>query len=338
MNSTKSPKSRVEIFENLFLRLVLKLKNVREGTVMISIIVSSTFLAIVSPHFLTEKNIFSTAIGLSSDGIITIGITLVLISGGIDFSPGSIMSLSSITTAVLFKAGLNIWLACVIGLIVGLLCGLLNGFFIGKVGLSPFITTIAVMGIVRGLAYVITEGSPISIFNAPASFFNIGQGRLFNIPIVVLLFVALTIIFDFVAKKSDLLRKIFYTGSNENAAILTGINTTKVKISVYLLAAFLASFAGIINMARFSVATPSIGLGADVSMRGISAAVIGGASLSGGEGTILGGVLGVILLNIINNGLILLNVPVYWQDFINGIILLTAVTFDFFSHKRKLNR
>lgn len=338
MNSQKSSKSSLKHFEKLLYSTIYKIRNAREGTVMISIILSCTFLAIVSPHFLTEKNIFSTAIGLSSDGILTIGITLVLICGGIDFSLGSVMSLSSITAAVLFRAGVNIWLACIIGLAVGLICGLINGFFIGKIGLNPFITTIAVMGIVRGLSYVITEGSPISLFNAPESFFKLGQGSFLGIPIVVLLFILLSIIFDFIARKSDILRQVFYTGSNENAAILTGINTTKVKIYVYLLAAFLASFAGIINMSRFSVATPSIGLGADVSMRGISAAVIGGASLSGGEGTILGGILGVVLLNIINNGLILLNVPVYWQDFINGIILLTAITFDFFSHKRKLNK
>jgi ribose transport system permease protein len=246
------------------------------------------------------------------------------------------MALSGVTAGALYLINMNIWLACGIALLVGMLFGLLNGFFIGRVGLNPFITTLAVMGIARGGSYVLTQGSPISILGVSKAFTFIGQGEIFGVPFIVIVFIVIAIVSDYLMRKSEPLRKVFYTGSNEKAAILSGINTANIKMGVYLFVAILASIAGILSMARFTVATPAAGLGADVSMKSISAAVIGGVSLSGGEGTILGAVLGVILLNLINNGLILLNIPVYWQDLINGVILISAVTIDYVSHKNRL--
>ncbi|MCM8711184.1 ABC transporter permease [Clostridium sp. SYSU_GA19001] len=313
-----------------------KINSFREATIITIIIVLSFAISLFSPHFLTKDNIMSTIIGFSADGIITVGMTVALVSGGFDFSAGSVMALSGVTAGALYINGINIWLACFIALIVGTLCGLLNGFFIGKVGLNPFITTLAVMGIARGGAFVLTQGYPISIFGVPKSFEFLGQGKVLGFPFIVFVFLLITIIGDFMMRKSEILRKVFYTGSNEKAAILSGINITKVKIQVYVLVAFLASIAGILSMARFTVATPAGGLDTDVSMRSILAAIIGGASLSGGEGTILGSFLGLVLVNLINNGLVLLNVPVYWQDLINGIILITAVTLDYISHQNRL--
>jgi ribose transport system permease protein len=194
------------------------------------------------------------------------------------------------------------------------------------------------MGIARGGSYVLTQGSPISLFGVPESFTFIGQGKVFGLPFTVGVFIIIAAVGDFMVRRSELVRKIFYIGSNEKAAVLSGINTARVKMWVYILVSALASIAGILTIARFGVATPTIGLGADVSMRSISAAVIGGASLSGGEGTIFGAVLGVILLNLINNGLILLNVPVYWQDFVNGVILISVVTADYLSHQKRIRR
>lgn len=315
-----------------------KVTSFRETTIILIIIAIGIILSIMSPHFLTVDNFMSTAIGLSTDGIIVVGMTIVLVSGGFDFSAGSIVSLSSVTVGVLYLFGINIWLASVVALAAGLLCGLLNGFFIGKVGLNPFITTFAVMGITGGGSYVLTQGSPVSLFGAPDSFLFLGQGKLLGIPFIVIVFVIIAIIGNFMMKRSEPLRKIFYTGSNEKTALLSGIDTGRVKVEVYLLIAVLSSIAGILSIARFTVATPATGLGADASMRAISAAIIGGASLSGGEGTILGSVLGVILLNLINNGLILLNVPVYWQDFVNGVILISAVTLDYLSHHKQKRR
>lgn len=310
----------------------------RETTVILIIVVIGLIISMLSPHFLTEDNLMSTAIGLSADGIIAVGMTIALVSGGFDFSVGSVMSLSGVTAGVLYLNGMNIWLACIAALITGTLCGFVNGFFIGRVGLNPFITTLAIMGIARGGSYVLTQGSPISLFGVPDSFIFIGQGKILGIPFIVAVFIVIAIVGDFMMRKSEPLRRIFYTGSNEKAAILSGIDTAKVKMNVYLLVAALSSIAGILSIARFTVAAPTTGLGADASMRSISAAVIGGASLSGGEGTILGSVLGVILLNLISNGLILLNVPVYWQDLVNGVILISAVTLDYLSHQNRIKR
>ena len=313
-----------------------KITSFRETTVILIIIAIGFILSLCSPHFLTVDNLMSIAIGLSAEGIVVVGMTIALVSGGFDFSVGSVMALSGVTAGALYLAGVNIWAACVVALLVGMSFGLMNGFFIGKVGLNPFITTLAFMGIARGGSYVLTQGSPISILGVSDAFTFIGQGKIFGVPFIVIVFIIIAIICDYMMRKSEPLRKVFYTGSNEKAAILSGINTANIKIGVYLFVAILASIAGILNMARFTVATPAAGLGADVSMRSISAAVIGGVSLSGGEGTILGAVLGVILLNLINNGLILLNIPVYWQDLINGVILIGAVTIDYISHKNRL--
>jgi len=278
----------------------------------------------------------TTAIGLAADGIIAVGMTVALVSGGFDLSVGSVMGLSGVTAGALYLAGVNIWAACAIALMIGLVCGLINGYFIGKVGLNPLITTLGMMGIARGAAYVVTQGSPISLFGVPKSFEFIGSGRMAGIPVIVIFFIIIAAIGDFLMRRSEPMRKVFYTGSNEKAALLSGINTGNVKMGVYLLTALLAACAGILSLARFTVATPTAGIGAE--LRVISAAVIGGASLSGGEGTILGAVLGVILLNIINNGLILMNVSVYWQDLIGGAILLVAVTVDLLTHRKKIRK
>jgi ribose transport system permease protein len=307
--------------------------SLREATVILIIIGIGVALSLSSKHFFTADNLMSTAIGLSGEGIVVVGMTIALVSGGFDFSVGSVMTLSGVTVAALFILGINIWVASCMGILVGMLCGFMNGFFIGKVGLNPFITTLAVMGIARGASNVLTQGSPISLLGVGKTFTFIGQGTILGFPFIVIVFLVVAIIGDFIMRRSEPLRKVFYTGSNEKAAILSGINTINIKIWVYLFVAILASVAGILNIARFNVATPVVTLGADVSMKSISAAVIGGVSLSGGEGTIFGAVLGVILLNLINNGLILLNIPVYWQDLINGVILISAVTIDYISHK-----
>lgn len=313
-----------------------KITSFRETNLIFTIIFVGFILTMMSSHFLTVDNLMSTAIGLAADGMIAVGMTVALVCGGFDLSVGSIMGLSGVTAGVLYISGINIWIACLIALLTGILCGLVNGFFIGKIGLNPFITTLAVAGIARGAAYVVTQGYPVSLSGVPSTFAFIGEGKILGIPFIVAVFLVIALCGDFMMRRSEPLRKVFYTGSNEKAAILSGINTANVKMGVFLLTAVLASLAGILSIARFTVATPTAGIGSE--MRSISAAVIGGASLSGGEGTILGAVLGVMLLNLINNGLILINVPVYWQELVNGVILISAVTFDHISHQDKIKK
>lgn len=314
-----------------------KITGFRETTVIITIIAISFILSLLTPHFLTKVNLSTTALGMAADGIIAVGMTIILITAGVDLSVGSVLGIAGVMAGGLYlNYGMNIWLASIIAMLVSLLCGVINGYFIGKVGLNPLITTLGMMGIARGGAYVMTQGSPLSMSGVPKSFTSIGGGNVLGIPTFVIIFIVIVVVCDYLLRRSPSLRKVFYTGSNEKAAILSGINTANVKMYVYVFCAFLSGLAGVLSLSRFNVATPNAGVGTD--MRVISACVIGGASLSGGEGTVLGSVLGVILLNVINNGLILLNVSVYWQDLISGVILIGAVTIDYTSHQKKARK
>ena len=314
-------------------KIVGKVKGFKEMTVLLIVILLCIIISIIEPVFLSIDNIKTTAIGLASDGIIAIGMTVALISGGFDLSVGSIMGLSAVFTASFTSMGIGIWPAAVIALVLCLFIGALNGTLIGKVGLNPFITTLGMMTIARGAVYVLTEGRALSIGGDAETFRFLGNGAIIGIPVIIIIFVLLTIVGDFIVKKSSPAMKVFYVGSNEKAAVLSGINTGKVKLVVYIVTALVGSLAGLLSLARFGVATANMGAGSE--MRVISAAVIGGASLSGGEGSVLGTVLGVIMLNIINNALVLFNVSVHWQNLIAGTILIIAVTIDVLSHKRK---
>jgi len=309
-----------------------KVKSFKEFTISIIIIFLVIAISIKTPVFLSSSNIRTTAIGLACNGIVAIGMTIALISGGFDLSVGSIMGLSAVLTVVFANMGINVWLSALIAIAISILVGGITGELIGRYGLNAFITTLGVQQITRGAVYVITDGSSISLPGGTESFKNLGQGSIFGIPIIVLIFVILAIAGDFFVKRSSAAMKVFYVGSNEKAAILSGIDTKKVKVKVYMLTASLAAFAGVLSASRFGVATSNSGSG--VEMVVISAAVIGGASLSGGKGTIMGAVLGVVMLSIINNALVLFNVSVNWQSLISGMILIIAITIDNFTHKK----
>ncbi len=289
-------------------------------------------MTFLSPYFLTWENIKAVMLSFATEGIVVIGMTIMLVVGGIDLSVGSVMCLAMVIAGKLFLIGMNPWLASIIALLVSAAIGALIGFFVTKVGLSHFITTLAVMGIARGACFVVTKGTPLSLFDLPPEFKFIGQGTVFGVPFVIILFIVIVVINDFMVRRSPILRKVFYTGSNEKAAIFSGININRIKIGVSVLTCVLTGLAGIIYMARFGAATPGFGTG--LEMTAISAAVIGGASLNGGRGTVLGSILGVALLSIITSSMILLNVSVYWQDLIKGLILLLAVSVDEISQRR----
>lgn len=302
---------------------------IRELTLVLIILGLGVTLSFLTPHFFSVANISTTAIGLSSDGIIAVGMTVALVLGGFDLSVGSVMALSGVITGALYLAGVNIWLAALIALCFGMICGLINGYFIGKVGLNPFITTLGMMSIARGGSYVLTQGSPLSM-SGMGNFTILGSGNIVGFPVMVLIFLVIALFMDFALRRSAPMRQVFYVGSSEKAASLSGINVPKVKIGVYFLTALMATIAGILTLSRFTVAAPSVGISAE--LRAIAACVIGGASLNGGEGTIMGSILGVALLALVNNALILLNVSVYWQDLITGVILISAVLVDFLTH------
>jgi ribose transport system permease protein len=298
--------------------------------IMLALCIAMTF---ASPHFLTWGNFRAMLMSFSIEGIVVVGMTILLIVGGIDLSVGSVVCFSMVVSGALFLMGLDPWTASLIGIAASALVGAAMGFFVTVIGLNHFITSLAAMVIVRGLCLVITKGTPLSLFTLPPGFKAIGQGSFGNVPYVIVIFVVVVAIFDFLLRRATAFRKVFYTGSNEKAAEFSGIKTKQVKFWVTVLCSTLAGFAGVIYMSRFGAATPTFGAGMELNI--IAAAVIGGASLNGGSGTIFGAILGMALLSVVTSSLILLDVSVYWQDMIKGCILLAAVSIDHFLHSRK---
>ena len=310
-----------------------RLASMREAGLIVIILALCIAMSFASPHFLTWGNFRAMLMSFSIEGIVVVGMTVLLIVGGIDLSVGSVVCFSMVVSGALFLAGLDPWTASLIGIGVSALIGAAMGFFVTVVGLNHFITSLAAMVIVRGMCLVITKGTPLSLFTLPPAFKAIGQGSFNNIPYVIMIFVVVVAIFDFLLRRATAFRKVFYTGSNEKAAQFSGIKTRQVKFWVTVLCSTLAGLAGVIYMARFGAATPTFGAGMELNI--IAAAVIGGASLNGGSGTIFGAILGMALLSVVTSSLILLDVSVYWQDMIKGCILLAAVSIDHFLHRKK---
>jgi ribose transport system permease protein len=309
-----------------------KLMEHREFNILVLVIVVGIVLSIITKNFATGRNFMTLGIGLSVDVILVIGMTKALATGGVDLSVGSILGIACMATGYIHvNLGVNIWLSCILAILISAILGAINGFMIGKVGITPLIVTLAMMGMARGLIYVVTEGATVAVKKTQTSFLFLGKGYIMGIPVLITIAVVLLVVMDIAMRKMMIFRKMYYVGSNEKAAVLSGIDVFKTKMLTYILNAVLCGVAGVLTLSRFTVATPKAGLGAE--MRIISACVIGGSSLGGGVGTVLGSVAGLILLSIVNNGLILLDVSIYWQDFINGAILLLAVTVDKLSSK-----
>lgn len=317
-------------------KFIDRVRGLKELNLIIIILVISVIMSFASPYFLTRENLEAVLLSFTTTGLLVIGMTVMLIVGGIDISVGFTMCAAMCISGALFLEGWSPWLASLVGLAATAAVGFLNGFFVTKVKLGYLITTLAMQFILRGLCLIITKGTPLSLYELPNDFKFLGVGKIGGFPFVIILFFVLVAIFIFLVKKSTMIRKVFYVGSNEKAAMFSGINVDKIKIFVSILCSSLAGLAGIIYMARFTSATPIFGQGYE--MTAISAAVIGGASLTGGKGTVLGAVLGITLLQLVTSSLTLLNINPYWQTFINGVILLAAITLDSLSQMRKAKK
>lgn len=301
----------------------------REFTLIVMIVLVGLLLEWQTGRFLSSANINAILMGFSASAIMMVGMTAALVSGGFDLSVGSVFAMGGVTTAVALRGGLPIWLAVLVGVGAGALAGLTNGLLITKAGINPFITTLGMMSIARGVGLAITEGSPIA--SLPQDFFVLGQGKTLGVANLILIALFVVFVGDVLMRRSALFRNIYYVGGNPDAARLSGINVDRITIGVYALSGLLAALAGVLSVSRFTVADPGSGTGEELRL--IAACIIGGASLKGGKGTVLGGLLGLIFVGFINNGMVLLRVPVYWQNLAMGIILLLAVGFDTFSQR-----
>lgn len=280
------------------------------------------FLAIAAPNFLTVNNLVNVVRQSSIIGIIALGMTFVMITAGIDLSVGSVVGLAGMVFAILApSSGDAFWIPLVAGLGVGLLVGFLSAALVVWGKILPFLATLATMAIARTLALVITEGQVVSGLSHPAEW--LGSGFIGPIPVPVLIFVIAAIICEFVLSRTKFGSHVYAVGGNEESAKKVGISVPRVLFTVYLIGGVLAALGGLVLTARLNAAAPVAGLGYELQV--IAAVVIGGTSLFGGVGTIRGTVLGVLLLGVVMNGMNLLGVSSYWQQGVQGVILVLAV-------------
>lgn len=313
------------------LRRLERITDHREFMIAYIILLGAIAVAYAIPEFLASQNLSAILLGLADQGIIAIGMTLLMVSGGFDLSVGSTMALSGVVTAIWLTLGLPVPLAIALGLAVGVLIGFINGLIIAEIGINPFITTLGMMSLARGLLMVVSDGKNIS--GLPESFTVIGQGSAFGVQYPILISIALVALGDFLLRRNRFFRQNYYIGGNEKAALLSGINVKRMKIVNYVLTGFLAALAGIIITARLGSASTTAGKG--LELRVISAVIIGGASLKGGVGTIAGSFLGALLMSIIVSSINLLGIELNWIDFVLGATLLMAVMADTFTSRQK---
>ena len=296
----------------------------REFGLLSVIIFFSVLLTFFTDKFLTISNIMSLSTGMTYDVFLAIGMTIILLLGGIDLSVGSILGLSGISATMLLQAGVSVPLAVFAGLMTGVFIGFINGLFIAKFKINPFIVTLGMLTVARGLTVVLTSGYFVS--NLPQSYLFIGQGKIMGIPIPIYAMVISVLVFDYLLRNWGPLYKSFYIGSNPDAADLSGVNVKMILIGGYIITGFLSGVAGIFMTSRLAMGYAQFGVGAE--LKAIAASVIGGATMGGGDGSIIGTFLGVLLLAIINNGFVLLNFSIYWQGVVNGSILVIAIVVD----------
>jgi ribose transport system permease protein len=282
-------------------------------------------MTVLSPYFLSVNNFLNILLATSVIGILAIGATFVISSAAIDLSVGSLLAVSAVVAGLAVKnAGLPWPFGIVAALATGGLLGLINGVLVTKGRIPPFIVTLGMLGIARGTAYILTEGR--AIYGLPDLLVFLGQGRILGVPMPVIIFLALALVMHFVLQHTRFGRHTLIVGDNETAARVTGLRVERHRIQVFVLSGALAGVAGLVLMGRLNAADPSEGLLYELTA--ITAAIIGGTNLFGGRGTILGTVIGALIMGVIQNGLNLLAVQSFYQQVAIGAVLIVAVWLD----------
>ena len=293
---------------------------------LLALIVLIVFVTILNPGFVSPNNLLNLLRQVSTNALIAFGMTFVILTGGIDLSVGSTLALSSALMAGSIVAGLDPFLAMVLAVVVGGLLGGFNGLLITKGKMAPFIATLATMTIFRGATLVFTDGNPITGIGDSFIFKFVGRGYLFGIPFPVILMAICFIILYILLHKMTFGRKTFAIGGNEKAAFIAGIKSDRIKIAIYAISGMMASIAGIIITSRLNSAQPTAGQ--SYEMDAIASVVLGGTSLSGGRGRIVGTLIGALIMGTLNNGLNLLGVSSFYQQIVKGIVIIIAVLLD----------
>jgi len=295
--------------------------------VFIATVIACIALSLASDVFATQRNLFNVTRNFAFVAIIALGMTAVIISGGIDLSVGSVVCLSGMILGVVMHAGYSIWIGMGAALLVALAAGAVNGVLIAYVGMPPFVVTLGMLAVARSLGMVASNNRMIYDFGPDhAQLLELGGGTTFGIANPVIALVVLTAIAGYLFRWTQWGRHAFAIGGNEQAAILTGVPVRRLKVSIYMISAFTAGVTGILEIGWLGAVTTNIGQSMELSV--IAAAVIGGANLSGGSGTAIGAVIGAALIEIIRNSLLLLGVDAFWQGTFVGSFIVFAVMFD----------
>ena len=301
----------------------------RESAIFLALLIMIAVIQIMAPNLLSGNNVYLVSRQIALVAIVAIGELFVILTGGIDLSVGATMGLAGVASAGAMVAGVNPWLAILFGMVVGVLVGIFNGWLVSYVLIPPFIVTLGSQEIARGTILIVTKGWPIT--NIPKSILFIAQGDFLHIPVPVWIMLVVAIIAQIVLTKTSFGRRIYAIGGNETATFLSGVNVKKIKFFLYVIAAFTASIVGIILVARFESAQADAGTGWE--MQAIASAVIGGTSLAGGAGSVLGCVIGACIMGVLANGLVLMRVSSYWQTAIIGVVIVLAAVLDHFRKK-----
>lgn len=305
------------------------MKYMSELTTVIALIILMAVITIINSNFLTANNLLNLLLQVTSNALIAFGMTFVILTGGIDLSVGSILALSSALTAGLLGSGMPVTLAILISLILGCILGMMNGLLISYGKLAPFIVTLATMTIFRGATLVYTNGNPITKGLSDTFLFQfLGQGYIVGIPFPVIIMFIVFIVLYVLLHKTAFGKSVYTIGGNEKAAYISGVKLNKVKIIIYSISGIMASISGLIITSRLSSAQPTAG--ASYEMDAIAAVVLGGTSLSGGKGRILGTLIGALIIGVLNNGLNIIGVSAFWQQVVKGVVILIAVLIDRF--------
>jgi len=291
--------------------------------VLVFVIIIST---IVSPSFIRISNIINVIRQISINGILAIGMTFVLLTGGIDLCVGSTVGIVAVTVSSLFKMGLPPWMTIIIALIIGIVVGAINGLGVTKAGINPFIMTLGTMTAIRGVSLLVANGSPISWRKSGIDFKFLGQGSFLGIPIPVILFLAVFAIAYLILKYTYFGRSVYAIGDSRETSRLSGINVVSTELWVYIISGFLAALSALVLISRLSVGEPTAGEGYELDA--IAMSVIGGTSTTGGVGGVVGTLVGASLLSVLSNLLNLLGISPFVQKIVKGVIIIFAVLMD----------
>jgi ribose transport system permease protein len=300
--------------------------------IFIVLVALCVFFGLVSPVFFSSENIFNILRQVAVVGIVAVGMTMVILTGGIDLSVGAIIGVASVVTAELMLAGVPPVLAAVITLLVCSLAGLANGLLVNEMLIPPLVATLGTMTSLRGVAFIISGGLPV--FGFPSTFAKLGQGYLWIVPVPVIIMVVIFALGFLLLNSTRFGRYVYGVGGNEEATRLSGVGVKSIKYLVYAISGFLSGLAGIVLLSRINSGQPKAGTGYEMDV--VTAVVLGGVSINGGEGKIGFVVVGVLIMGVLTNGMILMNINEYVQWVVKGLVLVAAVGFDRLSQQRKM--